>query len=297
MAAPADERTPLVVPSLMTKSSSNGTPTSTNTSTTTATPQMTIKKFYSNFVPTLIGIITVFALLFLYAGRFTANTPTNSSNTDTAKNNNNNNNSIGKITSTSTFASLNPFPSPSPSLNPTSSSPSLSPSSPSLLNSTSSPSPSSTSQQTELDFILTITTPASNHQSTTTVYIGPPLSNTPTTATDDGPSSSSSLNTTSISTTAPTLSIPTATTDILCVDDLLEYKGKAKYNCHWVGKGHKKKRKKKCKRKKNYISNICRETCGIVGVGPCHFLHKNKGKVELYKIEETTYYVVKEGKQ
>mmetsp|Transcript_35023 Transcript_35023/g.39110 ORF Transcript_35023/g.39110 Transcript_35023/m.39110 type:complete len:287 (-) Transcript_35023:67-927(-) len=286
MAALADERTPLV-PSL-TKSSSNGTTTITNT--TTSTPQMIIKKFYSKFVPAFIGIITVFALLFFYAGRFTANT------IDTAKNN-----SSGTIVSMSTISSLNPIPSPnaSPSLNPTSSSPSLSLSpSASLLNSTSSPSPSSTSQQTELDFILTITTPASNHQSTTTVYIGPPLSNTPTTATDDGPSSSSSsLNRTSISTTAPTLSSPTATTDILCVDDLLEYKGKAKYNCHWVGKGHKKKRKKKCKRKKNYISNICRETCGIVGVGPCHFLHKNKGKVELYQIEETTYYVVKEGKQ
>jgi len=283
MAGLADERTPLV-PSL-TKSSSNGTTTITNT--TTSTPQMIIKKFYSKFVPAFIGIITVFALLFFYAGRFTANT------IDTAKNN-----SSGTIVSMSTISSLTPIPSPNLSLNPSSSSPSQSPSSTSLLNSISSPSPSpSSASQTELDFILTITTPASNHQSTTTVYIGPPLSNTPTTATDDGPSSSSSLNTTSISTTAPTLSIPTATTDILCVDDLLEYKGKAKYNCHWVGKGHKKKRKKKCKRKKNYISNICRETCGIVGVGPCHFLHKNKGKVELYKIEETTYYVVKEGKQ
>mmetsp|Transcript_41809 Transcript_41809/g.48261 ORF Transcript_41809/g.48261 Transcript_41809/m.48261 type:complete len:285 (-) Transcript_41809:60-914(-) len=284
MAALADERTPLV-PSL-TKSSSNGTTTITNT--TTSTPQMIIKKFYSKFVPAFIGIITVFALLFFYAGLVTANT------IDTAKNN-----SSGTIVSMSTISSLNPIPSPnaSPSLNPTSSSPSLSLSpSASLLNSTSSPSPSNTSQ-TELDFILTITTPASSHQSTTTVYIGPPLSNTPTTATDDGPSSSSSLNTTSISTTAPTLSSPTATTDILCVDDLLEYKGKAKYNCHWVGKGHKKKRKKKCKQRKNFISNICRETCGTVGVGPCHFLHKNKGKVELYKIEETTYYVVKEGKQ
>lgn len=245
---------------------------------------MTIKKFYSKFVPAFIGIITVFALLFFYADRFTANTT------------NINHNSSGTIVSMSTISSLTPIPSPNLSLNPSSSSPSQSPSSTSLLNSTSSPSPSSTSQ-TELDFILTITTPASSHQSTTTVYIGPPLSNTPTTATDDGPSSSSSLNTTSISTTAPTLSSPTATTDILCVDDLLEYKGKAKYNCHWVGKGHKKKRKKKCKRKKKYISNICRETCGTVGVGPCHFLHKNKGKVELYKIEETTYYVVKEGKQ
>jgi len=247
---------------------------------------MIIKKFYSKFVPAFIGIITVFALLFFYAGRLTANTT------------NINHNSSGTIVSMSTISSLTPIPSPSPSpsLNPSSSSPSLSPSA-SLLNSTSSPSPSNTSQ-TELDFILTITTPASSHQSTTTVYIGPPSSSSsnPTT-TDDGPSSSS-LNTTSTSTSTTAPSSPTTTdTDIVCVDDLLEYKGKAKYNCHWVGKGHKKKRKKKCKRKKNYISNICRETCGTVGVGPCHFLQKNKGKVELYQIEETTYYVVKEGKQ
>jgi len=79
--------------------------------------------------------------------------------------------------------------------------------------------------------------------------------------------------TTPPTTVPPPLPTESPTKSKSCADQTeFLWKDKPKRNCLWAGKGSTKRQKKKCKKKNSNGTNVayyCRQTCAIVGKGPC----------------------------
>merc|ERR1712187_542819 len=95
----------------------------------------------------------------------------------------------------------------------------------------------------------------------------------PTTEPTDSPTEAPVPEPTNAPVVPPTEVPVTVTVQQACIDDQsFLWKGRAKKDCNWVGKGNDKMTVKKCKRNNGNgkkVYDFCPMTCALHNVGPC----------------------------